>query len=220
MVTNAYFYDTCKMARTLGKKVNCKWGLKRLKQEHDKWARLITQIELDCIKKFELNIHPVYYAFESYSGFKLLKTNKDMLVEGMFQKHCVGTYIDRVDRGECAIFHIDGYTLQLGITERVESVREMPDVSVFGDGNIVMPVTKNKVIKGLKNMQFKGKYNSTPPKELVEYVEGMIKSFELSGGLDIEEEYESNRSGRGNKSNNVSVRQVGNDDFEVDELLF
>ena len=217
MVNDVYFYDTCKMAMTLGYKINCKWGLKRLRQEHDEWARLITQIELDCIKEFDLNIRPQYFAFEEYSGFKLLKTNKDMLVEGMFQEHCVGTYIDRVDRGECAIFHVDGYTLQLGISERVESIREMPDVSVFGNGNVVIPVTKNKFVRCFKNMQFKGKYNSKPPKELVEYVENMMKSFELSGGLDIDEEteeYKPNKSGRGVELNDIGVYELNNAELE------
>jgi hypothetical protein len=43
---NEYFMDTCKMAGTLGKVVNCSWSFKRLKLEHDKFAREISQIVL------------------------------------------------------------------------------------------------------------------------------------------------------------------------------
>ena len=34
-----YFMDTTKMASSLGYKVNCSWGLKRLKQEHDMYSK-------------------------------------------------------------------------------------------------------------------------------------------------------------------------------------
>jgi hypothetical protein len=123
MLKSHYFVDSCRMARTLGKKVNCRWGAKRLKEEHDAWAREIGNIVLDCEEEYDLKVKPVYHKFAEYSGYKLLKTNKDMLIEGMMQDHCVGTYIDRVDRGECAIFHVEGYTLQVK-----EEVKKASDI--------------------------------------------------------------------------------------------
>ena len=48
---NHLFIDTCKMARTLDRKVNCSWSIKRLTQEHDDWAREITNTVLALILK-------------------------------------------------------------------------------------------------------------------------------------------------------------------------
>lgn len=120
-IKSPYFHDTCIMAKTLGRKVNCSWGLKRLKEEHDKWSREITNIILDCEKEYELSIKPIYKAFGAFSGYHLFRTNKELLFEGIKQDHCVGTYIDRVNRGECAIFHVKGYTLQV-TTEKKKNV--------------------------------------------------------------------------------------------------
>lgn len=183
MLANHLFMDTCKMAKTLGRKVNCKWGLVRLKEEHDKWAREITRIILDCEKEFELNIKPEYKAFADFSGFRLLRTNKNMLEEGMLQNHCVGTYIDRVDRGECAIFHVDGYTLQVGIEFKTEKVRVMPETSIFGNGRITMPETKMVEVKTFKNLQFRGKHNKSAPQELVDEVQSYMDEFIKQDGF-------------------------------------
>ena len=211
MVKSHYFIDSCKMARTLGKKVNCKWGLKRLKQEHDNWAKLITQIELDCIEEYEMNIHPIYYSFAEFSGYKLLRTNKDMLMEGMFQKHCVGTYINKVDNGDAAIFHVKGYTLQLGVEEKREAVREVPQVSLFGDGQVVMPQTRHITTMKVVNKQFRGKYNESAPSELVQEVQEMLDMFSLQYDFYANEEdskYKPNTSNRGDNLNGVQMNAV------------
>jgi hypothetical protein len=211
MVRSHYFIDTCKMARTLGKKVNCKWGLKRLKQEHDNWAKLITEIELDCIEEYEMNIRPLYYSFAEFSGYRLLKTNKEMLMEGMFQKHCVGTYINDVDKGETAIFHVKGYTLQLGVEERQETVREVPEVSLFGDGHVVMPQTRHITTMKVVNKQFRGKYNESAPSELVEEVKEMLDMFSLQYDFYANEEdnkYKPNTSNRGDNLNGFQMNAV------------
>lgn len=159
LVESEYFYDTCKMAKTLGRKVNCKWSLRRLKEEHDKWAKEITKIVLECEVEYDLKISQIYRAFSEYSGFRLLKTNKEMLAEGMIQNHCVGTYINSVQSGYCGIYHINGYTLELKcvLTDNSE------------DSN-----------KKLKIIQFKGKYNVDAPVELFNMVNKEVESFNNS----------------------------------------
>jgi hypothetical protein len=116
------FIDTCKMAATLNRKVNCGWGIKRLKAEHDKWSDEITNIILETEPLRDLRIRKVYIEFQKFSGFRLLKTNKDLLSEGIKLKHCVGTYINMVDSGTCGIYHVDGGTLQLGYDSSQASV--------------------------------------------------------------------------------------------------
>jgi hypothetical protein len=106
------FYDTIKMAKTLNKKVNCSWSVKRLKLEHDTWAREITDIVFIDGDR-ELSISNIYLNFSEKSGFKILKTSKEMANEGRVNDHCVATYISKVESGSCGIYHIDGYTLEL-----------------------------------------------------------------------------------------------------------
>ena len=180
ILNSNYFYDTCKMAKTLGRKVNCRWGLKRLKEEHDIWAKEITRIVLECELEYDLNIRPIYKSFAEYSGFNLLKTNKDMLAEGMIQNHCVGTYINSVERGRCAIYHVDGYTLELSHVTESFKVKES-----FEGG---VPEYRNVEKKVLKNVQFRGKYNVEAPKELNDKVNKMLIDFMVSKEMELAEE--------------------------------
>jgi hypothetical protein len=142
------FIDTCRMAKILGRKINCKWSSNRLKNEHDAWSKEITNILLESEKEFDLKVSKVYQDFSKFSGYKLLKTNKELLYEGMVMKHCVGTYIDKVNNGYCGIFNIKNYTLEL---------------SNFNDE--------------LSISQFKGKYNISAPKELYDEVYYYVNQF-------------------------------------------
>jgi len=150
MLNENIFIDTCKMARTLGRKVNCRWGLKRLKAEHDKWAKEISYILLESVPEYDLSIKPLYVKFGEFSGYTLLITNKEVLNEGIIQNHCVGTYIDKVNRGESAIYSVDGHTLELGI-------------SYSGDGLLIR--------------QLKGWGNESAPKELAEKIKETLSRF-------------------------------------------
>jgi hypothetical protein len=198
-INSEYFNDTLRMAKTLGRKINCRWGLKRLKEEHDKWSREITRIILDCEIEYTLNIRPIFKAFADFSGYKLLSTNKDMLHEGMLQNHCVGTYIDKVDRGECAIFHVDGYTLQVNVVLldwekenlriRDEKLRDNYIQAQYNRPEYydIYDESREKV---LNNVQFKGKHNEQAPQELVEKVEKMIYDFVIANGFENTEKGE------------------------------
>lgn len=168
LFSSPYFIDTCKMASSLSKKVNCSWGLKRLKEEHDDWSRQITQIVADCEPLHILNISSVYKSFTKFSGYKVLKTNREMIAEGMSQDHCVATYIDKVDKGECAIFHVNGFTLQVIIK------------SPWSDSDKKILLDKYASSKVLTRNQFKGLRNEDAPKELQRQVDYMIEDFNLT----------------------------------------
>jgi hypothetical protein len=120
MLTSEYFIDACKMAKTLDKRINCKWGVKRLKLEHDNWSHEISSYLYKTLEERELNILRVYRDFANFSGYKLLKTNKDLLFEGLRLSHCVGNYIDNVDSGDTGIFSVSNNTLQLRIIKKNE----------------------------------------------------------------------------------------------------
>jgi len=154
MFSNNLFMDACKMAGTVNKKINCSWGFNRLKEEHDAWAKEISNVLLLNQKNTMMNIYHIYEDFSEYSGYELLKTNFDMVHDGLMMSHCVATYIDKVDRGECAIYKVDGYTMELN----------------FGYGH-----TNNQ--QTLRNNQIKGYKNELAPKELVDKVQIMLDNF-------------------------------------------
>lgn len=147
------FYDTVKMAKTLNRKVNCSWSARRLKEVHDEWSKEITDIvftEGDRI----LNINKLFVEFSEFSGFELLRTTKELAIEGKKQSHCVATYANVVDSGNSAIFHINGFTLEL-------TSRYTQDYS-----------SKILIIK-----QFRGYKNCDAPKELYNLVLDKLNEF-------------------------------------------
>ena len=199
MLNHPLFMDTCKMAKTLGRKVNCHWNVKRLKQEHDRWSLEITNTLLDCEKEYDLNIKPAYKKFGEYSGYNLLLTNKDLLREGMLQHHCVGTYIDRVNNGSCAIYHIKGYTLQVKIVllnweKRVCTAEKSNDFFMAEKYQVTEIFNKLNAShkKALVISQFKGVYNEEAPAALTKEVYDNLIQFVLDGGFEKVKDKEEN----------------------------
>lgn len=76
----------------------------------------------------------------------------------------VSTYISRVENGNCAIFHIKGFTLEVG----------------YGpDWNFNEHRTKQTGKKVFKYVQFRGKYNALAPKHLDNAVKEKIMEFDV-----------------------------------------
>lgn len=157
LYTNHLFKDTCIMAASLGKKVNCSWGKARLKDEHDKWALEIVKVVMEFEVKYDLNIAQVYRDFAEFSGYEMLLTNHDLVLEGKMMRHCVGTYAGNVNSGQSAIYRINNHTLELGFRQKDWGMKDSPKVITFS--------------------QLKGYNNSEAPKELNESVKAMIDEF-------------------------------------------
>jgi hypothetical protein len=168
VICNPYFVDICKMARTLGKKVNSSWSAKRIKQEHDNWAKEITYILMESQEVIVLNHNKLYLDFAEFSGYRILKTNRELMIEGMTQHHCVGTYVGSVERGTCAIFHIKGYTLEVK-KRKIEEEKIHWGFTNRKEYN----VTKGPLFIG----QFHGFGNQEAPKELILEVASAISAF-------------------------------------------
>ena len=90
----------------------------------------------------------------------MLLTNIDVLGEGMLQNHCVGSYINRINEGKCAIFHIEGFTLEVSNSE-----------------SVWLFTNTQKSDDKLFYVQFRGHHNSSPPKHLEDAVNSKIKEF-------------------------------------------
>lgn len=153
------FNDAIRMADMLGKKVNCKWGVNRLTDEHDKMSREISIVMFSFRENRNLKILKAFRQFGLFSKYKLLDTSLDVLKEGFVQQHCVGTYINKVENGQCAIFHVEGFTLELMVKRSHDK----------------------KYIEGdLYIAQFRGLRNSVAPEELMNRVEAMIHKYNLN----------------------------------------
>lgn len=105
-------YDSVKMAKTLGKTVNLSWSRRRLKEEHDEWAKIISDIVFIDGDR-EMTIGALFLEFEEFSGYQVIKTTKEMAYEGKRQNHCVATYVNKVDSGGTAIVTTKEYTIEL-----------------------------------------------------------------------------------------------------------
>lgn len=158
---NPLFSDSCRMAQMVGKKVNCSWSENRLKSEHDNWSKVVTQVLLESEDLRDLNISPIFSEFAEYSGFELLLTNHALLGEGVRMNHCVGTYSNMVDNGQCAIYRVLGCTLELRVSVLTDEFT----------GGII-----NKLIIG----QYMDFGNTIAPQESWYYVNGVLDGFKPS----------------------------------------
>ena len=101
-----------------------------------------------------MNIYHIYEDFAKYSEWELLRTTFDMVHDGLMMSHCVATYIDKVDSGQCGIYKVDGHTIELN----------------FGYGHTNYKPT-------LRVSQIKGYKNASAPQELVDTVLHVVSLF-------------------------------------------
>lgn len=147
--------DTLKMAKILDEKVNCSWSTKRLRQEHDDFTKRINDIIFIGSDR-QMKINKVYIKFAEHSGFELIRTTKEIAYEGKKQNHCVGTYVNKVENGNCAIYRVNGHTLELNTKWEKDSQKSLLSIG-----------------------QLRGYANSNPPSELKHMVHEKVKLFNI-----------------------------------------
>ncbi len=162
-IRNQYFHDTIEMAIKLDKRVNCSWSLNRLKTEHDIWSKELRFIMLEFEPLIDLDPSKIYKDFEAFTGYKLLTTNHELIAEGQKNNHCVAGYVDSVRRGQCGIYQVSGYTLEVryGVnyySDMSKNKKTMVFSQLRGYKNADAPVKLNMVVKEYINA-FNNKYN-------------------------------------------------------------
>lgn len=160
---NQYFHDTIEMAIKLDKRVNCSWSLNRLKTEHDIWSKELRVIMLEFEPLIDLEPAKIYHDFEAFTGYKLLTTNHELIAEGQKNNHCVAGYVDSVRRGQCAIYQVSGYTLEVryGVnyySDISKNKKTMIFSQLKGYKNAEAPIKLNEIVKDYINA-FNNKYN-------------------------------------------------------------
>lgn len=156
------FWDTLKMGRILNKQINCSWSEKRLKAEHDKWAKDITDVVFAYDNR-EMRIDKLYQRFQEFSDFEMITDTRGMALEGRRQNHCVATYVSSVDYGHCAIYKVGDYTLE---------VRKIVEA-----GQFILVIG-----------QLRGYGNKSAPKDLEDNIVSKLKEFNKNNGVDASDE--------------------------------
>jgi len=151
-----YFDDLIKMANDVGQKINFSLNKDNIKEQHD---RILLE-NLDKMKVKEIHVDDKYLILEKYlpKEFKMIKDGKDLLFEGLTQKHCVNSYSDNINRGDCCI-----------LTTEYNEKRYTAEIS-FGKYNWLDDY--NKEIYRIN--QFKGYANSSVPNELMTKLQDAI----------------------------------------------
>ena len=111
------FYDMLNEAMALNVKVNPRWSLKRMKEEHKKMTEELMRKDLEG--KEQMNIYGESPKFDY--PCKLLSTEREVFMEGSIMHHCIYTcYWQRIKGHEYFAFAFDAperFTLGLKLTD-------------------------------------------------------------------------------------------------------
>ena len=93
------------MAWQLGEGINLKWSKKRFEQEHNRLQEEVNNVLLNGPDR-PLKIATKFNEHH-LPGCKLIETTGELLAEANAMKHCVASYLNKIELGQCAIYHLD-----------------------------------------------------------------------------------------------------------------
>jgi hypothetical protein len=203
-ITWSYLYDCSILAESLNRKLNATWGFKRLVAEHDEMSFIVTNYLYEATNS-DLKIGKSFYEFATYltEGI-LIQTSKDLAYEGLKQKHCVGSYADRVNKGSTAIYHYKGYTLQVS-----EIVIHTPEPVRDSQGNVLFYPTSS-YDKELIISQLLGRKNTLPPPEIREEIQSQLNKY------NHDKRSNERISGSSAERNEIQLSRVDHPDVDFD----
>jgi hypothetical protein len=109
--------DMIDQAFILQRKIDFSWSPNRMREEHSKWTKEIMEAEINEMDDKEIEGLEKYETFTP-TGFKLLKTQKEVFQEGKIMSHCIYTsYWSRIKNGNYLAYHIsiNGEEATLGL---------------------------------------------------------------------------------------------------------
>lgn len=111
------FYDMLKEAMALNVKINPKWSLKRMKEEHKKMTEELMKKDLESKEQVNLYGESPHFDYPC----KLLSTESEVFMEGFEMHHCVYTcYWNRIKEHEYLTFAFytpERFTLGLNLKD-------------------------------------------------------------------------------------------------------
>jgi len=152
---STYFDDLIKIANETDNKINFSLNENNIKEQHDK----MLLENLDKMKAKAIHVDDKYLVLEKYlpNDFKIIKDGKELLFEGLTQKHCVNSYSSNINQGQCCI-----------LTTEYDEKRYTAEI-IFGTNWLA-----SDMVSKYRLNQFKGYANSSVPKELQDKLQEVI----------------------------------------------
>jgi hypothetical protein len=108
--------DLSKQAAFFNRTYDLKWSMKRLNQLHSDWSLEIEALKdpasCEPLQLSKYIIEPAM-ALEKVTSSKLLRSPMEIRAEGVLQRHCVGSYVDRVKEERYLVFKDGEYTVSI-----------------------------------------------------------------------------------------------------------
>lgn len=99
---NYYIEDYCSMVIKMKKKFNMKMkSIKRLIEEHNK---LSLEYKIKFVKTIKIPKDSIFKKLKLPPKYKLIKTKKALIEEGILNDNCVASYDTKINKGQCAIY--------------------------------------------------------------------------------------------------------------------
>jgi len=145
---STYFDDLIKIVNETDNKINFSLNESNIKEQHD--TMLLEN--LDKMKAKSIHVDDKFLILEKYlpKEFKIIKTGKELLFEGLIQKHCVNSYSSNINQGSCCI-----------LTTEYDEKRYTAEIH-FGTSWL-----SDDTLHTYRVNQFKGYANSSVPKQLL-----------------------------------------------------
>lgn len=133
--------DMSKQAAFFKRTYDLKWSMKRLNQLHSDWSMEIEALRdpasSEPIPLSKYVIEPAM-ALEEVTSSKLLRSPMEIRAEGMLQRHCVGSYVDRVKEERYLVFKDGEYTVGIEFNgafhvEQIKGLANRPGPSELED---------------------------------------------------------------------------------------
>lgn len=170
--------DYVKMLNKIGRKINLNISsYATIKNRHDELDREMLNMKLSN-KGRRLKIAEDFPEFKSTELIEceMIKTVHRLNLESQVLKHCVHSYKDRIDRGECAIYSIvfdeKRYTLQIG-----RAVKTVDGVKY----KVIEGEEKEDAVNTFSIRQLKGKHNKNPSENMRKPLEEFCKQNNFIG---------------------------------------
>jgi hypothetical protein len=167
------YMDTYNICKAYNVPFKFTWSFKRVKDIHDKLYREYTKL-VAATDNTPLKIHTRFLQdWTKYNSkdvqVTLLTSSGELAAEGLLLNHCVASYVNYVNNGECCIVSVNYYNV-----------------------NYTAEITYNPTFSANKYCfrisQFKGHSNIDAPKEAYDFLENLLKEFETSNFQPINDE--------------------------------
>lgn len=152
-------FDCFRQASILEEKIDFKWSLSRLKQEHTDWTARIMEMEVGMFEDIQL---PIDKLPKLPPEFEIITSRKRLLNEGTVMKHCIYTnYAEEWEAGEYLVLHCiyNGEEVTIGMVKRGDAKKAKQltviDQCYLRENNDPSPSTLGFIEKELKRYQYK-----------------------------------------------------------------